>query len=387
MRSAHGGARPSPIPVVRWFAGAALVLLFAVMQGACWGVAGAGPLVAATLEQADRLYGEAQWEQAIQLLDTAIAGAPADDPLMTRMRELLARCYLKNSQADLARDQVQMILEREPNWVPDPVFIPPTELAALQAARAEILAQRAQATAAKSPAAMGIANPPRIRPREPMSEMFRLDLRLSGVVAMATMTWPAEQSITDGYGNVYFARDNAAPQGMRAGAGLGLGVRLQMGARSPLSLGVGLCYEQKGGLSMLDVSIRDTGFTDEADFHWNLDYVTVPLVARWEPPQGVVRPYLEGGPEVAFLISSDSNLEFLSSSSSAEAILRDSFRPIDYAVTGLGGLEFCPGSGPMRVFVQMRYSYGLTDVFDSADVLYDVKVRNEVVAVDVGFGF
>ncbi|WP_191859789.1 porin family protein [Hanstruepera ponticola] len=112
-----------------------------------------------------------------------------------------------------------------------------------------------------------------------------------------------------------------------------------------------------------------------AKLKYNLDYINVPLMAKFYPTKGF---NIEAGPQVGFLVSSKAKYEFNGDSETTDI---EDLKSIDFGLNfGLGykmdnGLNF-----------GARYNLGLSNVND-ADNSDDFKVSNGVIQVSVGFMF
>jgi hypothetical protein len=159
----------------------------------------------------------------------------------------------------------------------------------------------------------------------------------------------------------------------RAGKSLGVVIEIPLSPRWALSLQPG--YVERGTGFQVDT---DGGLPQEPvrrDVHHAA--VEVPALARFFPIEGSVQPYLAGGISIARLFRSG-----------AGAIATSySFPPFDYNkwdVALSGGIGIRLGRGPVRVFGEGRYTWGLVDL---SPPLEADPAKNRVVHVMLGMTF
>jgi hypothetical protein len=106
-----------------------------------------------------------------------------------------------------------------------------------------------------------------------------------------------------------------------------------------------------------------------------LDYLEVPVLAKF--PFGALgrRLYAAAGPAVGVRLRARSRAEF--SGATEEVDVSDLVARTDFGIALGGGVEVGP------IAIDGRYTFGLSDL-DTAD---DVTVRNRVVSVSAGFRF
>lgn len=135
-------------------------------------------------------------------------------------------------------------------------------------------------------------------------------------------------------------------------------------------------------------TILGTSYTSEESSEIKLDYINIPLMAKFYVAEGFS---LEAGPQVGFLISAKSEYEFTETSNdgttvsevsgSDEEDIKDFVSGLDYGLNfGVGykmdsGLNF-----------GARYNLGLGNVNDEDDS-DDYKINNSVIQVSLGYMF
>ena len=115
------------------------------------------------------------------------------------------------------------------------------------------------------------------------------------------------------------------------------------------------------------------------DTEVQLDYINVPVMAKLYLFKGL---YAEAGPQIGFNVKNEIDSDPDDFNSGSTPIDEDAINDIDFSV-GLGaGYQFNSG-----FFVNARYDFGLTDVFNNEDLLIDSDAKNSVFAVSTGFSF
>lgn len=120
-------------------------------------------------------------------------------------------------------------------------------------------------------------------------------------------------------------------------------------------------------------SSQGAKFSDEEfDATFKLDYIQIPLMARYYVSEGF---NLEAGPQIGFLTSSEVDMEELGVDT------KDFFSGFDYGVNFGLGYKF-----PVGIFLQSRYNLGLANILDSEE-FGDDKSQNSVFQISVGYLF
>ncbi len=133
----------------------------------------------------------------------------------------------------------------------------------------------------------------------------------------------------------------------------------------------------------------EEGLNGEAGTLWfNLTYLEIPVLAKITvPTQGSVKPFLFAGPAVALKLSTKLKLKTEDTSVEVESEeLDELMKGLDFGFVIGGGLDFglgAPGTG--SISVDIRYSLGLTNIFDIEGE--EIKVRNGAFSIMVGYSF
>lgn len=107
-----------------------------------------------------------------------------------------------------------------------------------------------------------------------------------------------------------------------------------------------------------------------------LDYINIPIMAKYYVTEGLA---LEAGPQVGFLASANSEVEF--GGETEETDISDFTSGLDLGVGAGASYRL-----DMGVFFGARYVLGLSNIndYDGSD---DVKQQNNVIQVSVGYSF
>ena len=115
------------------------------------------------------------------------------------------------------------------------------------------------------------------------------------------------------------------------------------------------------------------------DTEVQLDYINVPVMAKVYLIEGL---YAEAGPQIGFNVKNEIDSDPDDAGSGEIAINEDAINDIDFSVGVGAGYRFNNG-----LFLNARYNFGLTDVFNNEDLLIDSDAKNSVFAVSAGYSF
>ncbi|SHF91515.1 Outer membrane protein beta-barrel domain-containing protein [Fodinibius roseus] len=126
-----------------------------------------------------------------------------------------------------------------------------------------------------------------------------------------------------------------------------------------------------------DVSSGLIGENGPVDYEFG--YLNVPVLAKFYIPTGsLFSPHLYAGPEVGFKLYGDSNSNDID----------DELQDAEFGIAFGTGLDYNLGSDPTdfirTVGLDLRYSLGLTDVFDTSQ---EPEARNGVFSAALFLGF
>lgn len=147
----------------------------------------------------------------------------------------------------------------------------------------------------------------------------------------------------------------------------------------PLKLQVEALYSVKGA----EGHYRERGGSLATQpWETRLKYLEFPVLARYEMPTPVLKPYFYGGAGMAFLLSADQKNR-VTNSDWEEVDIKDDLKTADFSLLVGVGVEL------MGFTVEGRYTHGLTDPLDPQDnsqILMN-EAKNRTWAVMVGFDF
>lgn len=125
------------------------------------------------------------------------------------------------------------------------------------------------------------------------------------------------------------------------------------------------------------------GIIGNFDVKSKLDYINVPLMAKYYIAQGLS---LQAGPQIGFLVSAklESENTLGTETEKIDEDIKKRFKSIDF------GLNFGLGYQlDMGVFFDARYNLGLSDIndikFEEGDK--EFKIKNNVIQLSVGYKF
>lgn len=107
----------------------------------------------------------------------------------------------------------------------------------------------------------------------------------------------------------------------------------------------------------------------------NNDYINIPVMAKYYIVDGFS---VEAGPQVGFLMKSESKVE--GSNGSVTTDTKEDFKSTDFGVNF--GLAY---DLPMGLFVNARYNLGLSDIRENTN--NGDAVKNNVIQVGIGYKF
>lgn len=112
--------------------------------------------------------------------------------------------------------------------------------------------------------------------------------------------------------------------------------------------------------------------TKDGDDHLKLDYIQIPLMARYYVSEGF---NFELGPQLGFLVKADAELD------GETEDVKDLFKDFEYGINFGLGYKLTNG-----LFFQGRYNLGLANINDFEE-FDDSKIHNSVIQLSVGFMF
>ena len=120
-----------------------------------------------------------------------------------------------------------------------------------------------------------------------------------------------------------------------------------------LDLQVEAMYLLKGTKAKIDI------FGEVFEIEFNLAYLSIPVMGRYNLGSGDTSPYIVVGPEFGFLLSAKTKIEKISED------IKDELESIDLGFNVGAGVSMNMGTMPM--FGEVRYSLGLSNIDDDSD--------------------
>jgi len=132
-------------------------------------------------------------------------------------------------------------------------------------------------------------------------------------------------------------------------------------------------YSMKGA-DQVPGMVGETGSVD-----YEFGYLEIPVLAKFYIPTGTAfTPNLNAGPQAGFKIYGESN----------DSDIDDGLKDFEFGIVFGAGLDFNLGSAPTNLIrtvgLDLRYTLGLTDVFDSPE---EPDARNGAFTAAVFLGF
>jgi len=183
---------------------------------------------------------------------------------------------------------------------------------------------------------------------------------------------------TDQFGQAFLGiqRIDNVETGRRAGFSIGGFAIVDFGG--PFALQPELRYIQRG--YGMDVSV--TGFGGQQttlEGTLKVDYLDVPVLARFEFPTSGFTPHVLAGPRIGFNINAEQKTEGGGQSSTED--ISEGVSGTEFGLELGAGADFRIGAG--TVIVDVRYGLGLTDVPDGGDL----SLSNRAFMVTAGVAF
>lgn len=168
-------------------------------------------------------------------------------------------------------------------------------------------------------------------------------------------------SATQGGGFAELYKDLDGDVGRRTGAVVGGFVQLAAG-NLPFLIQPELLYTMKG------VTLGGDGLVER---ELNVNYLDIPVLARFDFDAGSVSPFVTAGPVLSILVGSSAERE------GVEFDVGDELKSSDVALSVGGGVAFG------AVDVELRYAHGLSNITTSDDE--DEGAKNRWIGVAVGY--
>ena len=152
----------------------------------------------------------------------------------------------------------------------------------------------------------------------------------------------------------------------------GIGGVLSFGVGETLALQLEPMFLQKGA----KLKLSEQGFTLEAEI--KVSYIEVPAMLKFAFGSGDTKPYVMAGPTVGYLLSAKVKDDM------EEQDIKDDVKNIDFGLAFGGGVSLPMGNNTL--FVEARYSLGLSDINDDPDDP-DTSIKTKGIQIMAGITF
>ncbi len=152
----------------------------------------------------------------------------------------------------------------------------------------------------------------------------------------------------------------------------GIGGILSFGVGETLALQLEPMFLQKGA----KLKLSEQGFTLEAEI--KVSYIEVPAMLKFAFGSGDTKPYVMAGPTVGYLLSAKVKDDM------EEQDIKDDVKNIDFGLAFGGGVSLPMGNNTL--FVEARYSLGLSDINDDPDDP-DTSIKTRGIQIMAGITF
>lgn len=175
---------------------------------------------------------------------------------------------------------------------------------------------------------------------------------------------------------------------MKAGAHVGGLVEFKF--TDKISLQPELLYSMQGAKTT-DRFDDGLGNIERTKSKVNLSYINVPVMLKIYPVNGF---FIQAGPQIGFLVGAKSKDETtftdpgnLTRIESTEVDIKDDLKTVDVSFNAGLGYDFTE-----NFFVDARYSFGLTNIYDAPDFLgafgiTELDAKNSNITVSLGYKF
>jgi hypothetical protein len=192
-----------------------------------------------------------------------------------------------------------------------------------------------------------------------------LTLLATAAIPVATNASELRLGVQGGVNNATLSVTNPEPWGAySARVRPVIGAVLEVGIGSNTSIAIEPSFVGKG-----------SKYTEHSnEFRSEIDYIELPLYAKYRLTTGSVRPYLGAGPSLGFMQRAKNNGEDI----------KDQVKSADASVAFGAGVEFAAGN--VAFFVDGRYAVGLTNIGKSSEDP-ETEARNRGLQLRAGLTF
>ncbi len=204
-----------------------------------------------------------------------------------------------------------------------------------------------------------------------MKKMIILVVALFTLIAVLPATAQVNFGVIGGLNLANLSVDPDAGVDISNRTAFGIGGILSFGVGETLALQLEPMFLQKGA----KLKLSDQGFTLEAEI--KVSYIEVPAMLKFAFGSGDTKPYVMAGPTVGYLLSAKVKDDM------EEQDIKDDVKNIDFGLAFGGGVSLPMGNN--TVFVEGRYSLGLSDIND--DSSDDTKIKTKGIQIMAGITF
>jgi tetratricopeptide (TPR) repeat protein len=152
------------------------------------------------VQRGQEYYDQSRFDEAIALLRDLVDKGALSGAELLRSREILARAYVKKGYPVQAREMFRAILDQSPAYRPDPIRVPPDEMAVFEQARKEYLESQGKPQATpteRSEPAVPPGTPP-ATPISPGATPTPMTVKEGGGKKKAWWMWAAGAAVAVG---------------------------------------------------------------------------------------------------------------------------------------------------------------------------------------------
>ncbi len=205
-----------------------------------------------------------------------------------------------------------------------------------------------------------------------MKKMIILVVALFTLIAVLPATAQVNFGVIGGLNLANLSVDPDAGVDISNRTAFGIGGILSFGVGETLALQLEPMFLQKGA----KLKLSDLGFTLEAEI--KVSYIEVPAMLKFAFGSGDTKPYVMAGPTVGYLLSAKVKDDM------EEQDIKDDVKNIDFGLAFGGGVSLPMGNNTL--FVEARYSLGLSDINDDPDDP-DTSIKTKGIQIMAGITF
>jgi len=205
-----------------------------------------------------------------------------------------------------------------------------------------------------------------------MKKMIILVVALFTLIAVLPATAQVNFGVIGGLNLANLSVDPDAGVDISNRTAFGIGGILSFGVGETLALQLEPMFLQKGA----KLKLSEQGFTLEAEI--KVSYIEVPAMLKFAFGSGDTKPYVMAGPTVGYLLSAKVKDDM------EEQDIKDDVKNIDFGLAFGGGVSLPMGNNTL--FVEARYSLGLSDINDDPDDP-DTSIKTKGIQIMAGITF